>query len=42
MVSSNQDMVRKKGKVCMPLGLRLEILRTILNWYNIKGEVFPP
>ena len=41
LVSNNQDMVRKKGKCCLELGLRVKILELILSYYSISGYVLP-
>lgn len=39
MVSSDQDMIRKKGKVCIPLKLRVRILQSIVRYYNLCAIV---
>jgi cytidyltransferase-like protein len=41
LVSNDQDMVRKKGKYCLELGLRIKIVGLIMDYYGIDGYARP-
>jgi len=41
LVGSDDDMIRKKGKCNIPLAWRVYIIKAVLSYLNIKGEVVP-
>lgn len=40
-VTDDASVVRKKGKVCIPLPLRIQLMNTVRRYYGIHGEVIP-
>ena len=40
-VSNDNDAIRKKGFVCFPQKLRIVIIKKVLEYYKIKGDVVP-